>query len=320
MKQEIKTEAIRNAYGEALVNLGSSNTDIVVLDADVSSSTKSINFAKAFPDRFFNFGIAEANMVSAAAGMAAMGKIPFVNTFSFLICERSLDQLRACSAYNKLNVKFAANYGGMSDSFDGASHHSISDMAIIRSIPGMTLVVLSDSEQTRQAVKAVAEYEGPVYLRLCRAETPVFHTKEDDFVIGKAQALRNGKDVSIVATGIMVYRALEAAEMLMTEGIDASVLEVHTIKPLDEAAILQAARQTGAMVVCEEHNMIGGLGGAVAEALAHNFPIPVEFVGVADCYGESGEYLALLEKYGMSTDAITGSVKAAIKRKDNMER
>jgi transketolase len=296
--------AIRNVYGEELVKLGKRNENIVVFDADVSHSTKTDNFGNRFPDRFFNFGIAEANMVSAAAGMATMGKIPFVNTFSFLLCERALDQIRSSVAYNNLNVKFAANYGGLSDSFDGPSHHTISDLTIIRSIPNMTLIVISDAVCMKKALEPIAEWNGPVYFRLCRAETPTVHGDNYQFTVGKGVLVKDGGDLTIIATGIMLDRALKASEVLKEEGIHARVIEIHTIKPIDKAIILKAADETNAILVCEEANILGGLGSAVAEVVSRDNPVFLDFIGINDCYAESGQYEDLLDKYGMSGDEI----------------
>jgi transketolase len=308
-----KLVAIRNAYGKELVELGKRNRDIVVFDADVSNSTRSIEFKDHFPDRFFNFGIAEANMVSAAAGIATMGRIPFVNTFSFLLCERALDQIRSCVAYNRLNVKFAANYGGLSDSYDGASHHTITDLAVIRSLPNMTLVVISDAVCMRKALEPIALYDGPVYFRLCRAETPVIHDQSYRFEIGKGICIREGWDLTIIAAGIMVQRALEASKLLFESGIDARVIEMHTIKPVDQDIILKAARETGAILTCEEANTIGGLGSAVSEVVVRRCPVKMDFIGIDDCYAESGDYGQLLDKYGMSVIGIVNKAKALVK-------
>lgn len=303
-----KSEAIRLAYGKELAKLGQQNEDIVVLDADVSSSTQSFYFNEANPDRFFNFGIAEANMVSAAAGLAAMGKIPFVNTFSFLLCERALDQITSNVAYNNLNVKMAANYGGMSDSFDGASHHSLTDIAIVRSIPNVTLIVISDAVEMRKALPAIIEHDGPVYFRMCRAETPIVHDDDYEFKIGEGVTLKEGSDLTIVVTGILTSKVLDAAELLKEEGIDARVVQIHTIKPIDKKLIKECAKETGAILTCEEAFTIGGLGAAVCEAIQDD-PVPVDRVGVDDCYTQSGEYDQLLDNYGMSTEQIISKAK-----------
>lgn len=311
-----QVEAIRAAYGQALVLAGARDDKIIVLDADVSNSTRSVEFAQAFPDRFLNMGIAEANMVCHAAGIATMGFIPIVNSFGFLLCDRALDQIRSSVAYNNLNVKFAANYGGLSDSYDGASHHSITDLAVMRAIPGMTLVNLSDAECMRKALQPIFSHPGPVYFRLCRAETPVIHGLDYRFEIGRANTVRNGGDCSIIATGIVVYRALEAADRLLKQGIDARVVEMHTLKPLDRGSILLAARETGAILTVEEGTIIGGLGSAVAEVVARQEgDVPVDFAGINDCYAQSGPYEELLDRYGLSVDEITQKTIGLVKRK-----
>ena len=309
-------KAIRQAYGEVLAELGGENSNIVVLDCDVSNSTRSIEFAAVHPDRFINLGIAEANMVSFAAGLSTLGFIPVVNTFSFLLCERALDQIRSSVAYNNLNVKFAANYGGLSDSYDGASHQSITDLAIIRSIPGMTLIVISDAVCMRKALKPICEYNGPVYFRLCRAETPIIHNSNYNFEIGKGNLVRDGSDITIVATGILLYRAMCAAERLEEKGINARVIEIHTIKPMDEDIIKIAADETGAILTCEEANIIGGLGSAVAEIVSKKCNAIVDFIGLNDCYAESGEYEELLDKYGMSVGEMVARAELLLQKKE----
>lgn len=308
-------KAIRQAYGEALAELGRENKNIVVLDCDVSNSTRSVEFAAVHPDRFINLGIAEANMVSFAAGLSTLGFIPVVNTFSFLLCERALDQIRSNIAYNNLNVKLAANYGGLSDSYDGASHQSISDLAIIRSIPGMALVVISDAICMKKALKPICEYKGPVYFRLCRAETPVIHDESYNFEIGRGNLVRNGGDVTIIASGTLLYRAVCAAEILENKGIDARIIEIHTIKPIDENIIKIAAVETGAILVCEEANIIGGLGSAVAEIVSREANAVVDFIGLNDCYAESGAYEELLDKYGMSVDEMARKAELLLQKK-----
>jgi transketolase len=307
--------AIREAYGEALVELGAQNRSIVVLDADVSNSTRSIGFMNAYPDRFFNFGIAEANMVSAAAGLASMGMIPFVNTFSFLLCERALDQIRSGAAYNNLNIKFAANYGGLSDSFDGASHHAISDLAIIRSIPNMSLIVISDAVCMKNAMEPIADHRGPVYFRLCRNETPVVHDECYDFKIGKGVLLKEGSDLAIIATGILLYRASQAVDILHGDGISARLIEIHTIKPIDREIIVRAAKETGAILTCEEANILGGLGSATAEVVSKECPVFMDYVGLGDCYAESGDYETLLDLYGMSVEKIVDKARRLVRKK-----
>ncbi|MCK5128796.1 MAG: transketolase family protein [Clostridiales bacterium] len=309
-----KKEAIRVAYGKALAELGIHNKDIVVLDADVSSSTQSFYFNEKHPERFYNFGIAEANMVSASAGLATMGKIPFVNTFSFLLCERALDQITSNIAYNNLNVKLAANYGGMSAAPEGASHHSLTDLAIIRSVPNIALVVISDAVQMRKALPVIVEHDGSIYFRLCRAETPIVHEDSFVFEFGKGVTLRDGDDITLIVTGILVSRVLDAAVKLEGEGISARVVEIHTIKPLDEELIQKCARETGAIVTCEEAFTTGGLGAAVCRAIEQN-PVPVDRIGVDDCYTQSGDYEELLDYYGMSIDEIANKARNLYKRK-----
>jgi len=308
--------SIRDAFGRALVKLGEKNEKVVVLDADVSTSTRTAFFHDKFPDRFFNFGVAEGNMMDAAAGVALVGKIPFVSTFSSLASLRALEQIRTSIAYPKLNVKIAGGYGGLSDFKDGPTHHSICDLAIIRSIPNMTLIVPADAIETEKAVYAVAQYIGPVYLRLSRAEVPVIFDENYKMEIGKGNLLRDGTDITFIATGIMVARVLEAAKVLEEEEkIDARVIEIHTLKPIDTDIIIQAAEETGALVTAEEHSIIGGLAGAVAEVIVENNPVPMERVGIKDTFAESGEYNSLLEKYGIGIEHIIVAAKKVMKRK-----
>ncbi|HEX9014955.1 MAG TPA: transketolase C-terminal domain-containing protein [Chloroflexota bacterium] len=306
--------ALRDSFAEALVELGKERPEVVVLDADVSSSTKTALFGKAFPDRFFNFGIAEANMMDAAAGFAAAGMVPFASTFAFLAALRAGEQVRSCIAYPKLNVKICGSYGGLSDSFDGVSHHAIYDLAIMRATPNMTVVVASDDILTRKAVRSIAEHRGPVYLRLCRNEVPVLEGENRDFKIGRGILLREGSDVTIVVTGILVSRALEVAERLAQEGVRARVIEIHTLKPLDQEIILKAARETNGIVTVEEHTCVGGLGSAVAECVVKSCPARVEMVAIQDTFAETGAYDALLEKYVLNNDAIERSCKKLLAR------
>jgi transketolase len=308
-------KAMREAYGEALVELGKINPEVVVLDADVSGSTRSILFQKAYPDRFYNLGIAEGNMVGIAAGLATVGKIPFVNTFAFLLALRAADPIRSLVAYNGLNVKLAGAYGGFSDSYDGASHQTIEDVSIMRTLPNMVVIVPSDEVQVRQAVFASARHDGPIYLRLSRAEVPTIYDTSSIFEIGKGVVLREGSDVTIVANGYMVTKALEAAEMLGRDGIKAEVLDMHTVKPIDSALLLKSARKTGAVVTVEEHSIYGGLGSAVAEVLGALYPLPLEILGIQDVFGESGNYEAILSKHGLDKIAVGNGVKKVISRK-----
>lgn len=308
-------KAIREAYGEALAELGKINNDIVVLDADVSTSTRSVLFKNAAPERFFNVGIAENNMVAMAAGFASCGKVPFVNTFAFLLTLRAADPVRSLIAYNNLNVKLAGAYGGFSDSYDGASHQSVEDISIMRSMPNMTVCVVSDEIITKKAVEAAAEYYGPVYLRLSRNETPNIYDSSQEFTIGRGIMLKEGTDVTIISNGLMVCRALDAAQELEKSGIRADVIDMHTVKPLDVDLLITRAAKTGAIVTVEEHNVIGGLGSAVSEALARYYPVPVEMVGIGDCFGESGALEELLDKHKLNKGGIIQAVKAVISRK-----
>lgn len=308
--------AIRDVYGETLAQLGRENKDIVALEADVGSSSKSIVFGKEFPLRYFNVGVAEANMVAVAAGLATTGKIPFANTFAAFMVLRAADPVRSLVAYTKLNVKLAGTYAGLSDSYDGASHHAIADIAFMRALPNMTVISVSDPVEAELATRAAAEFKGPVYLRLSRAEVPVVLDKASyDFKIGKGVTLVDGGDLTIVATGYMLIKALEAAEILAAKGIKARVVNIHTIKPIDSELLIACARETGAIVTAEEHNVFGGLGSAVSEVLATNCPVPIEFVGVEDRFTESGDYEKLLAKYGLSADNIVARAQKVLKRK-----
>ena len=308
-------ESIREAYGKALLDIGRDLADVVVLDSDVSQSTRSVYFAETFPDRFFNFGIAEANMMSAAAGLACCGKIPFANTFSFLAALRSADPVRSLIAYNNLNVKIGGAYSGLSDSRDGASHQSICDIAVMRALPNMTIVSPADAVETRMAVAAAARHIGPVFLRLSRAEIPVVFDSTHTFEIGKGNLLKAGADVTLVCTGYMVQKALLAAQCLRNERIDAEVIEIHTIKPIDKEILASSASKTGAIVTVEEHNILGGLGEAVAAVAANCCPCPIEYIGIKDTFAESGGYEELLDKYGLSVKEIVNAAKAVIQKK-----
>lgn len=307
--------ATREAYGEILKELGEKHQNIVVLDADLSKSTKTAVFAKAFPQRFFNVGIAEQNLMGIGAGLAAGGKIPFVSTFAMFAAGRAFEQIRNSICYPKLNVKIAATHAGLTVGEDGASHQSIEDISLMRSVPNMTVIVPADAEETRKAVTFAAEYDGPVYIRLGRMSVPDLFTSDYQFEYGKAVQIVNGSDVTIIATGIMVGSAKQAAEQLREAGISARVLNIHTIKPIDQAAIIKAAADTGAIVTCEEHSIIGGLGSAVAEVLVENAPVPMERVGVKDTFGESGTPNTLLVKYQLTADDIVAAAKKAISRK-----
>jgi transketolase len=308
-------KTIREIYGEALAELGAENPDIIVLDCDVSSSTRSELFARAYPERFFNLGIAEGNMAAVAAGLALGGKIPFINSFAFLLSLRAADPIRSLIAYGSLNVKMMGAYAGLSDSYDGASHQSVEDIAVMRAIPGITVITVCDEYQTRAAVKACADYPGPVYIRLSRNEMPDVYNYGGKFKIGKANILKSGCDVTLIGCGLMTSRCVSAAEILSKDGITAEVIDMHTIKPLDKDALILSIRKTRAAVTAEEHSIIGGLGSAVAEMLSVYSPAPLEMVGIADKFGESGEYNALLEKFGLGVSDIVNAAKCAISRK-----
>ena len=309
-----KMIAIRDAYGAALKELGEQNTKIVGLEADVASSTKSGIFGKAFPERYFNVGISELNMVSMAAGFAREGMIPYVNTFAVFMTTRGADPIQSLIAYDNLNVKLCGTYCGLSDSYDGASHQAITDLAFVRAIPNMTVITAADGAETRKAVFAMAEHDGPVYLRLSRAEAPVYYSDDMDFQIGRGITVREGGDVTIITTGTVLHKALEAADLLAQEGISATVVDMHTIKPIGRDLVIQCAIRTGAIVTVEEHSIYGGLGSAVAEVLVENKPVPMERIGAVD-FAESGDYGELLVKYGYSPQAIAGKCRAVIRRK-----
>jgi transketolase len=307
--------SMRKAYGEALVALGKSHPDVMVLSADVSNSDHSYMFEQVFPDRFINVGIAEQCLVDVAVGLAYSGKIPFANTFAFLFATRALEMVRTHLCYGEANVKLMGAYAGLSDSFDGPTHHAITDVAIMRSLPNMTVVVPGDPVAVAKLLPQVADWPGPVYFRLSRSEVPVLF--DDDYAaeIGKAVTVRPGDDLTLICAGIMVSRCLEAADVLATAGVDARVLEMHTVKPLDVASVLKAARETGALVTAEEHTVIGGLGSAVAEAVTDAHPVPVRRVGIADRFAETGPYEDILNRYGMAVADIVTAANQAIAAK-----
>lgn len=306
---EVKKIATRESYGKALVELGKDHEDIVVLDADLAGATKTGEFKKAYPDRFFDCGIAEGNMMGIAAGIAATGVTPFASTFAMFAAGRAFEQIRNSIGYPHLNVKIGATHAGITVGEDGATHQCNEDLALMRTIPGMTVICPADDVEARAAVKAAYEMKGPVYLRFGRMAVPVINDTPDyQFEIGKGVVLREGKDVTIVATGLCVSSALEAAELLAAQGIEAKVINIHTIKPLDEALVRSAARETGKIVTVEEHSVIGGLGGAVLEALGEN-PVPVKRIGINDTFGESGPAAKLVEKYGLDGKSVANSVK-----------
>lgn len=309
----MKKIATREAYGKALARIGQENDKIVVLDADLSKSTKTADFKAVCPERFINMGIAEGNMMTVAAGMAACGKIPFASTFAVFATGRAFEQIRNSICYPKLNVKVCATHAGITVGEDGASHQSVEDISLMRSIPNMVVISPSDAIETEAAIEAIAKYNGPCYVRLGRSAVTVINDNEDyKFEIGKGVTLREGKEATIFATGVMVDAALEAFNVLAEEGIKVRVINMHTIKPIDEAAIISAARETGVIVTAEEHSIIGGLGSAVAEVVTGNCPVPVLRVGIKDVFGESGKPAELLKAYGLTAEDIVKAVKHGI--------
>ena len=309
-------KAIREAYGEALVKYGKDDQRVVVLDADLSGSTKSGMFQKVAPERFFNVGIAEADMCSIAAGMASSGKIPFVNTFAVFLTTIGLISARALGSYAKLPVKYAGAYSGLSDAFDGPSHHAIEDIAIMRALPNFKVFVASDATMTDWMVKNAIDDPSPMYLRMSRDVFPDIYSADEKFEEGKGKIVRDGKDATIIACGLMVGNSLAAAGMLEKEGIHVRVVDMFSIKPLDEELIVRCARETGAIISAEEHNIYGGLGGAVAEALCKaGAQVPMGFVGINDCHAECGPYAKLQAKYGLDANAIAAKVRETIAKK-----
>ena len=307
---EVKKIATRESYGNALAELGRLHDDVVVLDADLAGATKTAIFKKAHPERFIDCGIAEGNMMTVAAGIATTGKVPFASTFAMFAAGRAYEQIRNSIGYPKNNVKIGATHGGISVGEDGASHQCNEDLALMRTIPGMTVICPADDVEARAAVFAAYEHQGPVYMRFGRLAVPVINTNPDyKFEIGKGIVLREGKDVTIFANGLEVAEALEAAEMLAADGIDAKVINIHTIKPLDEELIIAAAKETGKVVTAEEHSIVGGLGGAICELLSANYPVPVLRIGINDVFGESGPAKELIAKYGLDAKGIYEKVK-----------
>lgn len=310
-----RTEFTRRVFGEALAECGAADPKVVVLTADVSSSVLTTYFAQRFPERFFNVGIAEAGMVDTAAGLALAGFTPFTNTFAGLLM-RAAEQIRTCVAYARTNVKLVGSYAGLSDFKDGATHHSIMDFAIMRAMPNMTVVSAADSAELKKLVPLIAQHDGPVYLRVSRSDMPVVFDDGHDVEIGKGVVLKAGKDVTIIANGHLVIRSIDAARELETAGISARIVDIHTIKPLDETLVLRCASETGAVVTAEEHLIAGGLGSAVAEVLSRRRPVPIEMVGIADTFAETAlDHDSLLDRYGMSVANVVSAAKQAVSRK-----
>ena len=308
---DVKKIATRASYGEALVELGAEHDDFVVLDADLAAATQTGKFKAAYPDRFYDAGIAEENLMGMAAGIATTGHVAFASTFAMFAAGRAFEQVRNSIGYPHLNVKIGATHAGISVGEDGATHQCNEDIALMRTIPGMTVIVPSDDVEAKAAVRAAYELDGPVYMRFGRLAVPVVNDRPDyEFEVGRGIVMREGADVTIVACGLMVQAALEAAETLSVEGIDAEVLNIHTIKPLDTELIVASAGKTGRVVTCEEHSVIGGLGEAVCSALAESCPVPVKRVGVNDVFGESGPAVDLLHKYGLDAEGVAAAVRA----------
>ena len=306
---EVKKLATRDGYGKALVELGKEHDNIVVLDADLAGSTKTGMFAKAFPDRHFNCGIAEGNMMSVAAGLSTCGMVPFASSFAMFASGRAFEQIRNSIGYPHLNVKIGATHGGMSVGEDGASHQCCEDFALMRAIPGMTVICPADAYEAEAATKAAYEYEGPVYLRFGRLAVPVFHEEGFQFQIGKGEVMRDGSDVAIIANGLMVYEAVQAGEKLAEMGINARIINMSTVKPLDEELVLKAAAECGKVITCEEHSVIGGLGEAVCSLLSEKLPTPVRRIGVDDLFGFSGPAYEVLEAFGLCASHIVEVAK-----------
>ena len=306
---DVKKIATREGYGTALVELGREHDNIVVLDADLAGATKTGTFKKVFPDRHLNFGIAEGNMMSAAAGLAATGMVPFASSFAMFATGRAFEQIRNSIAYPHLNVKICASHGGISVGEDGASHQCCEDYALMRSLPGMVVMSPADNVEAIAMVKAAYDYVGPVYIRTGRSAVPVFHAEDFKFEIGKGEVVREGGDIAIIANGLMVYEAMKAGEALAEQGINAMIVNMATIKPLDEALVLEAARKCGKVITCEEHSIIGGLGEAVCALLSEKLPTPVRRIGMNDEFGRSGPAAELLQHYGLCAQNIVKVTK-----------
>ena len=306
---DVKKIATRDSYGKALAELGAVHENLVVLDADLAGATKTVTFKKAFPERHFDCGIAEANMICVAAGMSTAGLVPFASSFAMFAAGRAFEQVRNSIGYPHLNVKIGATHGGISVGEDGASHQCCEDFALMRSIPGMTVICPADDIEAKAAVKAAYELNGPVYLRFGRLAVPVFHAEDYKFEIGKGEVLKEGTDVAIIANGLLAYEAVKAGEELAEAGINAMIINMPTIKPLDEELVIAAAKKCGKIITCEEHSVIGGLGEAVCSCLAENYPVPVKRIGVNDEFGHSGPAVALLKQFGLSAENIVAVAK-----------
>ncbi len=315
-EKDVEQAGTRDGYGQALLELGDSNKDVVVLTADLAESTRVEEFGKKFPDRFIECGVAEQNMMGIAAGLALAGKIPFVSSYAVFSPGRSWDQLRVSVCYTQANVKVAGAHTGISVGPDGATHQALEDIAIVRVLPNIVVEVPCDAIEAKKTTLVAAAHKGPFYFRFGREKTPIITTEEAPFEVGKAEILKDGDDVTIVACGPLVYQSLLAAKQLEVKGINVRVINNHTIKPIDTLTLAKAAKETGAIVTVEEHQVMAGMGAAVAESLAKNYPVPMEFIGMQDTFGESGNTTELYEKYGMSVDAIFKAVENVLKRKN----
>jgi len=311
----METAYTREAYGEELVKIGRQNKDIVVLEADISTSTKTCYFAERFPDRFFDVGVAEQNEAMVAAGLATTGLIPFMSTYAVFGSMRCCEQIRTFICYPNLNVKIAVSHGGITPCTDGVTHQATEDIAIMRVMPNMTVIMPTDYNMAKAAVRAAAKHVGPVYLRFTRDALPIIYSEDIDFKIGKSIKLKEGRDLTIISLGDMTHIALKAVEILKEGGIDASLIDMPTVKPIDKTAIVDAAKKTGAIVTVEDHQINGGLGGAVAEVLVENYPVAMKRIGIKDTFAESGQYNLLLEKYGLSSTHIVEACKEVLRRK-----
>jgi len=311
----LENKEMREVYIEELLKYAEKDDRIMVLDADLANASKAILFREKYPERFVDVGIAEANMIGVAAGLANYGKIPFTHSFTAFATRRAFDQVAISVAYSKLNVKMIGSDPGITAQLNGGTHMSFEDLALMRALPGMVVVEPADSSQLKKAIKAIIDYEGPVYMRLSRIKAEKVYEEDCDFTLGKANTLREGRDAAIIASGIMVKPALDAADMLKSEGIEVRVLDIHTIKPLDDEAVLKAAKETGAIVTADNHNIIGALGSAVCELVSENYPVPVKRIGVKDHFGEVGLIPFLAEKYNMTANDIAKAVKEVISRK-----
>lgn len=307
---------MRDGYGKALLELCAKRKDVMVLDADVAKSTRTVWVRDQYPEHFLDMGISEQDMVGTAAGLALSGMIPFCSTYCVFLAGRAWDQIRTTVCYNKLNVKLGGAHAGISVGPDGATHQALEDVALMRVLPNMTVIVPCDAEETRKATLAMAELNGPCFIRFGREAVPVVTDESTPFQVGKARLCRDGSDVAVLANGPMVYEAMNAAEALAKEGVSVRVIDLHTVKPLDEEAVILAARETGCIVTAEEHQVHGGMGSAVAECLAANCPVPMEMVGVQDSFGESGQPQELMDKYGLNQENIEAKIRAVLKRKN----